>query len=58
MKIKVTGYMDTDDMPEEYVDLDNETGLSEAGFDRFAIDGEFAGPYALESPEFKVVKPK
>jgi hypothetical protein len=32
-RIKVTGYVDTDDLNEDMVDLDHPTGLTAEGFD-------------------------
>lgn len=36
MRIKVTGYLDTDDMDIEDVDLDHEMGLSSEGFEKWS----------------------
>lgn len=35
-RIKVTGYLNPDDMDPDDVDLDHEMGLSSEGFDRYA----------------------
>ena len=32
-RIKVTGYINVDDLEDEHVDLSHETGLSAAGYD-------------------------
>ena len=32
-RIKITGYIDINDLEEEYVDLDDPSGLSPVGFD-------------------------
>ncbi len=36
-RIKITGYIDIDDLEEEYVDLDDPTGLSAEGFEAIMI---------------------
>jgi hypothetical protein len=43
-RIKVTGYIDTDDIHGEMIDVDNPTGLSDEGFDSFTSgkDGNLA----------------
>lgn len=32
-RIKITGYLDTEELDAEHVDLDDKTGLSEAGYE-------------------------
>jgi hypothetical protein len=38
MKIKVIGYLDTQDIEEEYVDLNHDMGLSSEGFEHFVTE--------------------
>ncbi len=34
-RIKVTGFMDVEDLNEEHIDLDDDMGISSAGFDHY-----------------------
>jgi hypothetical protein len=54
-RIKVTAYMDPDDLNEEYVDLDHDMGLSNDGYEFYAgVTGETPlGP--LGDIEFELV---
>ena len=38
MRIKVTGYLDTEDMEPEHVDLSHPLGLSEAGYTYYVTE--------------------
>lgn len=51
-RIKVTGYLDTDDLDPEDVDLDHEMGLSNKGYEEWT---QFFG--TLEDVEFQIVSP-
>lgn len=42
-RIKVTGYIDTDDLPPEHVDLSHEMGLSNKGFEAFGVGPSIHG---------------
>lgn len=51
-RIKVTGYLDTDDLDPEQVDLSHEMGLTEHGYDgKFPVFSSI-----LEDVEFELVK--
>jgi hypothetical protein len=49
MRIKVTGYLNTEDMESEHVDESHEMGLSEAGFVYYCNE------LGLEDVEFEAV---
>ena len=51
MRIKVTGYLETDDLDPEEVDETHETGLSEEGYLRYSSG---AYPLRLDDLEFEV----
>lgn len=50
-RIKVTGYLDTDEMDEDHVDLNHETGLSEKGTDAASSVFYNGVPYKLTDLE-------
>lgn len=49
MRIKVTGYLDTDDLDAEHVDTSHETGLSQEGFEVMSAELD------LQNLEFEAV---
>lgn len=58
MRIKVTGYIESDDLPFEFVDSEHEMGLSGQGYERMASYGTFHGPgmvtpVGIEDVEFE-----
>lgn len=60
-RIKITGYIDSDDLPSEEVDLSDATGLSNLGYERAlgvngSLDRESLANYTLSSlddPDFE-----
>jgi hypothetical protein len=55
MRIKVTGYIDTEELDEtEILDLSHEMGITDAAFTEFTINGGQTLPY-LEDLEFELV---
>ena len=52
-RIKVTGYIDTDELNPEYVDTSHASGLSNTGYDQLCKDMMNAG---LDDAEFELVK--
>lgn len=49
-RIKITGYVDTDDLNPEDVDLEHEMGLSSEGYDNL-VTGENGRPLSLTALE-------
>ena len=43
-RIKITGYVNVGDLEPEEIDLSNDTGLSEDGYDGIVIEGSLAIP--------------
>jgi len=41
-RIKITGFIDTDDLDDEDVDLEDKTGLTSEGFDKINQEFELA----------------
>lgn len=47
--IKITGFIETDDLEDSYVDLDHEMGLSNEGFEKLSIE------MGLQDVDFRLV---
>jgi len=42
-RIKITGYIETDNLPDEFLDSSDDTGLSNAGYEAFMGIAQVAG---------------
>ncbi|MCY4726684.1 hypothetical protein NYO98_10380 [Nocardioides sp. STR2] len=52
-RIKVTGYLDTDDLDPEHVDTSHEMGLSTAGYEHM-IGADGSRGLGLDDVEFQI----
>lgn len=51
-KLKVTGYVDSADLPAEWVDDEAQSGLSEEGYDA-AMDSLISGPLGMHDVDIE-----
>lgn len=53
MRIKVTGYLDSEDLPEEWIDEDSKAGLTEEAYDQ-AMDILISGQLGMHDVDIEV----
>lgn len=54
MRVKVTGFIETDDLPESMVDVEHEMGISDEAYLLWTSGGQNLPP--LEDLEFEAVR--